>query len=254
VENDLRAAGELLFAERGLANRGVAPLAGPVDPPPSLLLVHSPFLGPATWQPVARCLVNSGRSVRVPNLVAVARSEAPYWPAGVRAIVTSAELDQVVLVAHSNGGLYVPPVARALGDRVRGVVYVDAALPGRGHSTTPEFLNRLATPDGLLPPWTTWWDKSEVAALFPDADVQAIVEAEQPSMPLAYYDFLPPAPADWRAPPSGYLWFGKPYDQAAAEARRRGWPTMHLPGKHLHMLVAPNSVATAVLDIARAWR
>jgi hypothetical protein len=49
----------------------------------------------------------------------------------------------------------------AAGDRRlrrAGVVYVDAALPGRGHSATPEFLNRLATPDGLLPPWTTWWD------------------------------------------------------------------------------------------------
>jgi hypothetical protein len=220
---------------------------------PSLLLIHSPFLGPATWQSTARALERRGRRVRVPSLLAVARSTVPYWPAGVDSIVRSAAEEPVVLVPHSNAGLYVPAVVDALGDQVRGIVFIDAALPGAGHHTPPGFLRRLATVDGLLPPWTSWWDGADVAELFPDADVRAEVEAEQPRMPLAYYDHLPPAPHGWAVPPCGYVWFGRPYDKGAAQAATHGWPTAHLPGRHLHMLADPDAVAAAVLQMAGDW-
>lgn len=219
----------------------------------ALVLIHSPFLGPATWQSTARALTGLGRRVHVPSLLGVAAAAPPYWPAGVEAIVRSAGDEPVVLVAHSNAGLFVPAAADALGDRVRGVVFVDAAVPGAGHHTTPAFLSRLDVVDGLLPPWTTWWDEADVAAVFPDPGVRAEVEAEQPRMPLAYYDHLPPAPPDWAAPLCGYLWFGAPYDKGAAQAAGFGWPTVHLPGNHLHMLTDPDAVAAAVLRLADDW-
>lgn len=166
----------------------------------------------------------------------------------------SAADDPVVLVVHSNAGLYVPAVVARLGDNVRGVLFLDAALPGAGHHTSPEFLRRLATDDGLLPPWTSWWPEPEVARLFPDTQVRSEVEAEQPRMPLAYYDQLPPAPADWDTMPCGYVWFGEPYDKAAGEATRRGWPTEHLPGNHLLMLSDPKAIAGATQRITGDWR
>ena len=178
---------------------------------PSLVLVHSPFVGPATWQSTARALVGTGRRVHVPSLLAVARSAPPFWPAGVDAITRAVGDEPVVLVPHSNAGLYVPAVLDALGDQVRGVVFVDAALPGAGHHTAPDFLRTLAV-DGVLPPWTAWWDGSDIAELFPDAAVRAEVEAEQPRMRLAYFEHPPPAPHGWAVPPCGYLWFGPPYD------------------------------------------
>jgi pimeloyl-ACP methyl ester carboxylesterase len=220
---------------------------------PSLILIHSPFLGPATWQSTARALHRMERSVRVPSLLAVARGAPPFWPAGVDSIIRSAGDDAVVLVPHSNAGLYVPAVMDALGERVRGVVFVDAALPGAGHYTTPDFLRQLATVDGLLPPWTSWWAEADVDAVFPDAHARAEVEAEQPRMPLAYYDHLPPAPHEWTTPSAGYIWFGPPYDKGAAQAALRGWPTLHLPGNHLHMLTDPNAVAATVVDMASDW-
>ncbi len=149
--------------------------------------------------------------------------------------------DPVVLVPHSNAGLFVPAAVEVLGDRVRGAMFVDAALPGAGHHISSEFLRGLATVDGLLPPWTSWWDEADVAALFPDGDVRARVEAEQPRMPLAYYDHLPPAPPGWAVPACGYIWFGAPYDKGADQAVGNGWPTGHLPGGHLHMLVDPDA-------------
>ena len=218
-----------------------------------LVLIHSPFLGPATWRSTARALESKQRSVRLPSLLAVAESAPPYWPAGVESIVRSAADDPVVLVPHSNAGLYVPAVVDALGEQVRGVVFVDAALPGAGHHTTPDFLRKLAIVDGLLPPWTSWWAEADVDSLFPDVHTRTEVEAEQPRMPQAYYDHLPPAPQGWTTPSAGYIWFDRPYDKGAADATLRGWPTAHLAGNHLYMLTDPHTVAAAVMDMASNW-
>lgn len=167
-------------------------------------------------------------------------------------IVRAAGAEPVVLVPHSNSGLYMPAVIDALGDQVRAVVFVDAALPGAGYHGQRDFLNALAGADGLLPPWTSWWEESDVAELFPDAEVRARVEAEQARMPLAYYDHLPPAPEGWDRPRCAYIWFAQPYEKGSEQASARGWPTRHVPGNHLHMLVDPGTVAAAVLELADA--
>ena len=213
--------------------------------------IPSPLLGPECWAPTARVLEQDGRRVRVPSLHGVSSSGPPFWPAGVDEIVRTVGDERVVLVPHSNSGLYVPAVVEALGDLVRGVVFVDAALPGAGHVSPRAFLEGLVGPDGLLPPWTSWWEPADVAALFPDAEVRARVEAEQTRMPLAYWDHVPPAATGWdHRTPCAYVWFGAPYDTAAQQASADGWPTRHVPGNHLHMLVDPNAVASAVLDLA----
>jgi pimeloyl-ACP methyl ester carboxylesterase len=215
-----------------------------------VVLIPSALLGPATWEPTARALQRRGRRAEVPNLQCVSRGASPYWPAGVDAIVRSAAAEPVVLVPHSNSGLYMPAVIEALDEQVRAVVFVDAALPGAGHYSQRSFLNNLVGADGLLPPWTSWWGESDIAELFPDADVRARVEAEQARMPLAYYDHLPPAPDGWDRPHCAYIWFAEPYDQGAAQASAHGWPTRHVPGNHLHMLVEPEAIADVVLELA----
>jgi pimeloyl-ACP methyl ester carboxylesterase len=216
---------------------------------PLIVLIASPLLGPASWEPAARALERLGRRVRMADLRCVSRSAPPYWPAGVDAIVDATQGEPVVLVPHSNAGLFMPAVLDAISDRVRGVVFVDAALPESGYFADRDFLNGLADADGLLPPWTTWWDEADVAELFPDGQVRARVAAEQPRMPVAYYDYPPPVSDGWDRSPCGYIWFGEPYDSAAERAAARGWSTNHVPGKHLHMLVDPEAVAGAVLQM-----
>jgi pimeloyl-ACP methyl ester carboxylesterase len=221
---------------------------------PTVLLIPSTLLGPMTWASTARILADLGRQVRVPSMQGVAGAAVPYWPAGVDAIVESARAEPVILVPHSNSGLYVPAVVNALGEQVRGVVFVDAALPGSGAFALREFLDGLADADGLLPPWTSWWDPSEVAGLFPDGEVREQVEAEQVRMPVDYYDHLPPTVDGWDRQPCGYIWFAEPYNERADEAVAKGWPTRRVAGRHLHMLVDPEAVAAAVLEIAGRWR
>jgi pimeloyl-ACP methyl ester carboxylesterase len=217
---------------------------------PTFVLIPSPLLGPATWESTADALERRGRRTAVPSLQGVAASAEPYWPVGVDAVVRSAGDGPVVLVPHSNAGLFVPAVVDELGDRVQGVVFVDAALPGTGAVAPRDFLATLADSDGRLPPWTSWWGDADVATLFPNAEVRARVEAEQPRLPLAYYDNLPPTKDGWDRSPCAYLWFGEPYDVTAETASARGWTTRHLPGNHLQMLADPDAVADAVLDLA----
>lgn len=196
------------------------------------LLVPSPLLGPATWAPVAELL--DGRVVTVDDV-------AP----GLR---------DVVLVVHSNAGLYAPLLAARLD--ARATVYVDAALPGDGPDTALapprflDFLETLAGDDGVLPPWTHWWEDDDVRDLFPDPATRASVEAEQPRLPLSYFTSRVPLPAGWADRPSAYLAFGETYAEETTFARARGWPVTVLPGRHLHQLVAPAEVAATIADLA----
>jgi hypothetical protein len=90
------------------------------------VLISSPFPGPAVWEPVAVAL-RDGFGV-------TAVTPAPPVPAAADPAVVLAALrdrlpkrDDLVLVPHSNAGLYVPALVSAR--PVRGVVFVDAVLP-----------------------------------------------------------------------------------------------------------------------------
>jgi pimeloyl-ACP methyl ester carboxylesterase len=225
----------------------------------SFVLVHSPSVGPRTWEPVARRLTELGWEAAVPSLLHVGEGGPPFWPRvvdGVRArLDTSGQKQGVVLVAHSNAGLFIPVIAAALPGQVLGCIFVDAALPppsGTAAVAPPELLALLRgkASGGLLPRWTDWWDEEEVAPLFPDPQTRQAVTEQQPRLPLSYYEASVPVPAGWDVRPCAYLLFGPPYDEAASEAHGRGWIVERLAGGHLHQLVDPDGVARSLLAIA----
>ncbi|MBG0565851.1 alpha/beta hydrolase [Actinoplanes aureus] len=223
----------------------------------AFVLVHSPSVGPLTWQPVADRLTGSGRIAVVPSLLGVADAGPPFWPAVVEAVTAGAPADvPLVLVAHSNAGLFVPVVAEALRQPVAACVFVDAALPARTGPTpvlTPELLDVLrptVAADGRLPQWTSWFGESEVAPMFPDRRTRQAVSAEQPRLPFGYYEQRVPVPAGWDGMPCGYLLFGPPYDKIAEDARQRGWDVDEVPGRHLHQIVDPGAVTGRIVAMA----
>ncbi|MDG4797788.1 alpha/beta hydrolase [Micromonospora sp. WMMD1082] len=231
---------------------------------PAFVLLHSLLLGPLTWAPVAANLRTRGTTTVVPSLVHVADvDDPPFWPrigAAVNDGVSHLPPGQpIVLVAHSNAGPLVPVVVPAVGRPVAGCLFVDASLPslrGPTPAASPErlaHLRSIATRD-RLPQWTTWWEESIVAPLFPDPQTRSMVAAEQPRLPLSYYEQQFPVPADWDRRPCGYLLFGPPYDRLAREARTRGWRVAEVPGGHLHQLVDPEAVTAGIATITADWR
>ncbi|WP_309648694.1 hypothetical protein [Nocardioides sp.] len=214
------------------------------------LLVPSPLLGPATWRGVERWLSQQAHEAQTVDLGARSRT-----PDGVLTAVAAAAGDrEVVLVPHSNAGLYAPHLATLVD--VRATVYVDAALPGpASEEETPlappaflDLLRTLADEDGVLPPWTQWWD--DVADLFPDEATRAAIEAEQQRLPLDYFTSLVPTPRDWRERGAAYLAFGDTYAEERDLAIRAGWPTRTIAGGHLHQLHDPAGVGRAIVDLA----
>ena len=211
-------------------------------------LLCSPFLGPESWQPVVEPLRRLGHRATVVS----APGESPDAVLdGLRCGLP--DEGDLVLVPHSNAGLYV--AALAAGAHVTGVVFVDALLPGASGRTPvapPALvgaLEPLVEPDGRLPVWTRWWPGSDIDGLFPGAAARAVVEAGQSRLPLAYLRGSVPTPTGWEQLPCGYLGFGDTYADEQAIAAERGWPVDVLPGRHLHQLVDPEAVAERVVAL-----
>ncbi len=81
--------------------------------------------------------------------------------------------DELVLLAHSNAGAYVPAITSRHSSIV-GAVFVDALPPPRrdhvaiAPPTFLDFLRLKVDAAGLLPVWADWWQETEVAASFPN--------------------------------------------------------------------------------------
>ena len=223
------------------------------------VLVHNPTLGPATWAPAAAALRAQGRDALLPPLTGLADAGPPYWLHVVRSVTASIDAvagdDPLVLVAHGGAGLLVPALVANMPRDVAACLFVDATVPVREGwmpVTAPDVLPflRARSERGRLPPWTQWWDPADATALFPDERTRALVEQQEPRLPLAYFEEAVPAPAGWDQRPCGYLWFSPTFGPAADQARERGWSVSHLPGSHLHQLADPDAVARRLAALA----
>ncbi|GAA1853207.1 alpha/beta hydrolase [Asanoa iriomotensis] len=223
------------------------------------VLMHSPLVGPLTWEPVARRLPGAV----VPSFLHLAAARPPFWPIVAETVAKAvAHLPPdtgVVLVGHSNAGRFMPVVVDAIGRTVHGCVFVDASLPARSGVTDAvkpallDLVRRKAEGD-RLPPWSEWFDEDEIAPMFPDAETMRAVCDDQPRLPLSYFEQPIPVPGGWDdGIPCSYLMFAPPGqhgdDDKAREARARGWRVEHLPGRHLHQLVDPDAVTAMICKL-----
>ena len=219
---------------------------------PVLCLLPSPLLGPACWRPVAAALAADGWAVAEVPPEQVASSTGAAALATFLAAIP--EDRDVVLMPHSNAGLFVPSLAAAR-RRTVGYVFADAGLPAAGERVPMvprqlyDMLAAKADTDGMLPPWTRWWDREDLSGLFPDAYTRAEVESQQQRLPLSYFAESVLVPPGWPDRPGAYLAFGETYGPERAAAAAFGWPVTTLPGEHLHMLVNPAEVAAALIGL-----
>jgi hypothetical protein len=217
---------------------------------PSLVFLPSPLLGPSVWRPVAGVLAVQGWHTTICGVPEPVLKAEDVLDAFLAALPVDRD---VVLVPHSNAGAYVPQLA--VQRPVVATVFVDAILPpsgGRIPRAPAEFLDVLrakADDDGLLPPWTSWWDEADVAALFPNAESRAAVEQEQQRLPLSYFTDALAVPQGWNQRPGAYLAFGDTYAPDREAAAQHGWPVRTLPPGHLRQLHDPNQVAEAILAL-----
>jgi pimeloyl-ACP methyl ester carboxylesterase len=228
-----------------------------MTPMPMLVLLHSPLVGPLTWQPAATRLHAAGYHVAVPSLTGVVDTGPPYYrklAARVAETIRQANpTGAVVLIGHSGAGALLPAAAEAAGTPVAAAVFVDAILPHPGRSwfdTAPPVLRerlRGLARDGLLPPWHQWFPPDALAELLPEEDLRRRFVAELPRLRLAYLEERAPVVSGWPPECCGYLRLSVAYDEVADEAERHGWPVVREPADHLAMLTRP-AVISGLLD------
>ena len=214
------------------------------------LVLPSPFLGPAAYAPLAAALRAGGDDASVATY-----AEPPVTAELVDAWSSAAEeLDDVVLVPHSNAGHLAPLVSGRCGGLP--IVFMDAALPASSGTSplVPTQLRShvvdLADSDGLLPAWTRWWPRDDLENVLPGAWFDRI-DAIAPGVPLAYVDETVDVPDGWERGRRAYLAFGETYAEELTRVRELGWPHRVVPARHLHCVVDPDET-TAELRSLRA--
>jgi hypothetical protein len=220
-----------------------------------LVILPSPLLGPATYAPLAASLTRRGTPTAVASL-----PDGDVTPGRVLAQFRTATAEHGVtgLVAHSNAGYYAPALAA---DRDLPVIFMDAALPAEGEPETlpapaafAEFIEALPIRDGLLPPWPLWWDRADIAALFPDEEWLDLATREAPQLAPAYFTTPIPVPHGWEARPAAYLGFGDTYATELAFAEHAGWVVRRESGHHLAHLAEPHRVADLLVELSSGLR
>jgi pimeloyl-ACP methyl ester carboxylesterase len=224
--------------------------------PVTAVLVHSPFLGPASLRPLADALAALGH----PAVLLDLRPSVVAPP--VHQVLLGAFADAmgeeplegpVVLIGHSGAGPLLPAFADSLEDVVTGLVFVDAGLPTPGRSwrdTVPPSLYaglRASSREGQLPRWQRWFDPDPLETLVADPALRAEIADEAPEVPIAFLKEERPE-VEWTGP-AGYVQLSEPYAADAAEAESRGWPTRRLDTHHLAPATDPGPVATAILEV-----
>jgi pimeloyl-ACP methyl ester carboxylesterase len=106
------------------------------------VLVHGGGHGGWCYQPVARLLRAAGHEVYTPTLTGLGERAHLLSPEidldlhihDVCAVLHYEDLNDVILVGHSYGGMVITGVADRAADRVGRLVYLDAANPRNGQS------------------------------------------------------------------------------------------------------------------------
>ena len=225
--------------------------------PPVFVLIHSPLVGPATWEVVANEMRHRGIIAVVPTLRTVERISVPFWKQHAesvkRALKNIPANRELVLVAHSGAGMLLPVIRQITGRRVAAYLFVDAMIPENMKSRldlfgSPEAATRFrqSAKNGYLPVWTDEDLREEI----PDEILRRRFVNELRPLPLAVYEEPIPVFSGWPDAPCGYLQFTPTYEFGKRRAETSAWIYSRMNGGHFHMLVDPKAVATEITKMA----
>jgi pimeloyl-ACP methyl ester carboxylesterase len=229
----------------------------------TFVLVHGGWHGAWYWARLTPLLREAGHDVLAPTLTGLGERAHLVSPAvdlttHVQDIVDVLEyedLDHVVLVGHSYGGMVITGVAERASERLAQLVYLDAFVPGDGQSALellpPERRAQFeaAERDGLIPlDWRAalagWGvsDEADLRWMIPRMTAQPLASLRQPIASTAAARRLPRTFIHCRIKPAGDSF--RPF---AEQARSEGWPVHELDAGHDAMVTMPRELAELLL-------
>jgi pimeloyl-ACP methyl ester carboxylesterase len=234
----------------------------------TFLLVQGAFEGGWYWRPLAKRLEAAGHEVFRPTFTGLGERahlmsravDLETHIADILNVIKYERLDDIVMVGHSYGGMVITGVADRAWQKMRALVYLDAALPENGQAMfdllLPErraAMTKSAEEKGEgwmvpVPPYTSWGMTPEHAA-----------EMEARSVPHPLATFTQKLKLDGnhlKVPRKVYMvaahYKPSPFHKFADWARGRdGWSVLDLPTHHFPMVSMPDEVAGHLMAIAR---
>jgi hypothetical protein len=224
------------------------------------VLIHSPLVGPLTWQLVAREIKNRNLEAIAPSLTDDPNSTLPYWQQHAESFAKSLDRiaihRRIVLVAHSGAGPLLPILRQSVTcDSIVSYVFVDAGIPLNGSSRLD--LMRLSDPQWadqfhqalLRGERFPEWNEDDLSEEIPDAALRRRMVSEINPRSLAFYGEPIPVFDNWPDAPCAYIQFTTSYDWDCMRAERAGWHVRKLHAGHFHMLVDPAAVTNMIIQI-----
>jgi pimeloyl-ACP methyl ester carboxylesterase len=218
----------------------------------TFVLVHGATAGGWEWKSTGKFLSDDGHTVYRATLTGLGEREhlnstdidLQTHINDVVNLILFEDLRDVVLTGHSYGGMVITGVIDRIPERIRHVVFLDAAVPGDGMSIWDLFGNTPQDPerfkDGFMQvPWVK-------PGAQPPHSVKSIKCFNQPvsyknpaalKLPVTYVAFIPKdKSADERAKT----------DKSWQRAVARGWTIRTFPGGHVAQQEDPRGVATLI--------
>ena len=221
-------------------------------------LVHSPLVGPFTWQLVCEALIGRGFKAIIPALLDDPNSTLPYWQqhadSVARDLAHISSNETIVLVAHSGAGPLLPAVRQRLTHSMCAYVFVDAGIPRdqlsridlmklEDSSSAEQFHTSLLNGD-QFPTWTV----NDLQEIIPDGDTRRKLIAEIHPRSLSFFTEPIPVYDGWPDAPCVYIQFSEAYDWDAMQAKKSAWTVHKMHAGHFHMLVEPLAVANLIIE------
>ena len=232
----------------------------------TMVLVHGAWGGSYGFRKVRPLLAAAGHEVFTPSLTGIGERSHLAGPEvtlslhmqDVRNTIFYEDLDDIMLLGFSYGGMVVTGMLDDIGDKVRHLVYLDALVPADGQSATdvvgpPGQAMIDAADDWAIPPIPRELDTPEATA-WSDArranqPVGTLTEPVSLSKPLEDWDLTRTfikASADPTEADDSAFWKTARHAEASP-----AWSYHEVATNHMVPMNRPHELATILLDIAR---
>jgi hypothetical protein len=229
-----------------------------MDKEVTYVLIHSPLVGPLTWQLVCQALEERNLQVLVPALFDDSHSTLTYWQQHADTVLQSLiqiSTDQkLVLIAHSGAGPLLPVIRQALPHSISAYIFVDAGVP-RDKLSRIELM-KLEDPEWgeqfhqalLRGEQFPIWAEDDLREVIPNHELRRKLVAEIRPRSLSYFTEPIPVFQGWPDAPCVYIKFSASYEWNMLQAKQAGWLVRELSAGHFHMLVEPGIVTDLIVN------
>ncbi len=221
--------------------------------PQTFVIVHGATGGGWDWKTVANGLIAQGHTVYRPTLSGLGErthlaSDSINLTTHITDIVNLVEfeqLDNVILLGHSYGGMVISGVANRVPERVKHLTFLDAAVPDDGMTALEVWGTKLADLDareGLV--YFPWLDDTKPLPRDVPHPINTLTEAVAFNNPNAkkinasYVAFIP----------EGVSREQRADDPSWHRAQARGWTIRTFDGDHVVYRIKPDAFVEMLLQ------